>query len=135
MADITVTAANVKATSNSSAVLVQFGEAVTQGEPVYLKAADSKYWLCDNVAAASAAAVGIALTPNIADGYGFIQTTGSIDLGATLVVGTTYVVAGTAGGIAPEIDIGTTEFVSILGVASSAALLRMDISNTGIAHV
>jgi len=134
MADITVTAANVKATSNSTAVRVQYGEAIDQGEPVYLKAADSKYWLCDNVAAASAAIVGVALTPNIADGYGFVQTTGSIDLGATLAIGTTYVVSATAGGIAPEADIGTGEFVSILGVASSTALLRMDISNTGIAH-
>jgi hypothetical protein len=135
MADLTITAANVKASSDSGTKLVQYGEAVDQGEAVYLKASDGKYWLADNGASDTAAAKGIALTPNAADGYGIIQLTGDMDLGATLTVGTIYVVSATAGKIAPEADIGTTEYVTILGTAKTAALIQLGIKATGVQHV
>jgi hypothetical protein len=47
MADITITAANVKAGSSATRVqLVQAGEAITQGQPTYL-ASDGKYYQTD----------------------------------------------------------------------------------------
>jgi hypothetical protein len=134
MADLTITAANVKSSSTAQIQNVQYGEAVDQGEAVYLKSADSKYWLADASAEATAAATGIALTPNVANGYGVICTSGSMDLGATLSVGAVYVVSATAGKIAPEADIGSGEYVTVLGVAETAALLGVDINASGVAH-
>ena len=135
MADLTITAANVKATSNTGTILVQFGEAVDQGETVYLKAADWKHWLSDNSTTALAAAVGICLTSNIADGYGLIAVSGDIDLGSTLSVGEVYTCSSTAGKIHPDTDLATTEILTVLGFGKTAALFTLGINQTGIAHV
>ena len=112
---------------------VQFGEAVDQGEIVYLKS-DSKYWLASNADTTVAAVAGVCLTPNIAEGYGVIATSGDVDLGATLAIGTIYTASSTAGAIHPEADLATTEIVSVVGFGKTAALLTIDISNTEIAH-
>lgn len=133
MADVTPVAANVKTSSNTVSQNVQFGEAVDQGEVVYLKS-DGKHWLADNSTTILAAASGIALTPNVADGYGQIATAGDIELGATLAVGEVYVVSSTSGAIHPDTDLATTEILTILGYGKTAALLTLDINQTGIAH-
>jgi hypothetical protein len=134
MAELTITAANVKATATTSISLVQFGEAVDQGEAVYLKTSDSKYWLANNGAEATADVAGVALTPNIADGYGIIAKSGQVDLGATLSVGQTYALASTSGKIELESDVGSGEYVTLLGVAATAALIDLDIVVSGTAH-
>jgi hypothetical protein len=134
MAELSITPANVKATSSTSLALVQYGEAVDQGEAVYLKAADSKYWLAANGAEATAEMVGVALTPNVADGYGVIAKSGLVDLGATLSIGQTYALASTAGAIELESDVASTEYVTLIGVASTAALIDLDINVSGTQH-
>jgi hypothetical protein len=134
MAELTITAANVKATATTSVSLVQFGEAVDQGEVVYLKTSDSKYWLANNGAEATSDVAGVALTPNIADGYGIIAKSGQVDLGATLSVGQTYALASTSGKIELESDVGSGEYVTLLGVAATAALIDLDIVVSGTAH-
>jgi hypothetical protein len=49
--------------------------------------------------------------------------------------GTIYVVSATAGGICPEADLASTNYVSILGVGSTAAVIKMLANGaTGIAH-
>ena len=103
-------------------------------EPVVYKKSDGKYWLADNVDATQGAVAGIAMTPNIADGYGIIATGGKVDLGATLAVGQTYSQASTAGKIELESDVASGEFKSDLGIATTAALLDLNINNSGIAH-
>jgi len=133
MAEVSPVAANVKSSSNAVAQNVQYGEAVDQGEVVYLKS-DGKYWLANNSTTTLAAAVGVALTPNIADGWGLIATAGDVDLGATLAIGTIYVVGSTSGAIHPEADVLTTEIVTVVGYGKTAALLTLDINATGIAH-
>lgn len=125
MADLTQNAANVAI--NDSDVkyrLVQFGEAVTQGMPVYRKAADGKYWKAQNDGtAAEADVVGIALTKGAANGWGFIATEGNIDIGATLAVGQTYCLSNGYGTICPVADVGSAEYPTNLGVASSTSNL------------
>ena len=133
MAEITPVAANVRETSTTQTQRVQYGEAVDQGEVVYLKS-DSKYWLADNSTTTLAAAKGIAMTPNVADGYGSIAVAGDIELGATLAVGTIYTVGSTAGTIHPEADLLTTEILTVIGYGKTAAILTLDINATGIAH-
>ncbi len=135
MADISVTAANVgigaldTITSN-----VQAGEAITQGQPVYL-ASDGKYYQCDaNDTAAKAQCVGIAVSPASTDGYFQLATSGSVNVGATLSVGRIYVLSTTKGGIAPSADLASGSYVTILGVATTAALLKLDISISGVQY-
>ena len=119
MADVTTTAANVSLRASPSGSVVQYGEAITAPQPIYLKASDSKYYAADaNVGAAEAAVVGIAMTPGAADEYGYMVTAGTIDIGGTTVVGTTYILSAT-GGWAPESDYASGWYKSRLGDASS----------------
>lgn len=139
MADITVTAANVAVgASTLRTKIVQFGEAVTQGQVLYLSTSDSKYYKCDADAAASAIAECIALTPGSTNGYGLVAIAATepgkalVNLGATLAVGTVYAVSTTAGGIAPIADLASGDYITTLGVATTTALLdfQIAVSNT-----
>lgn len=130
MADLTITAANVSLTSdgNVSTMKVVYGETITQGMPIYRKTSDSKYYKTDaNTEVATSQAIGIALTPGIADEYGMVISQGPVDIGATLTVGETYVVSGTAGKIAPIGDLTTGDWVCILGIAETASKLLLKI--------
>ena len=136
MADLSQTAANVGLTNDAGSQIDAskvYGEAVTQGNAVYLKTSDNKYWKADADAAATASADGIALTPGAADEYGVVCTEGYVDLGATLTVGETYVVSTTAGGIAPIADLGSGDYTTILGVATAADTLELNIYVSGVA--
>ncbi len=134
MADLTITAANVKPAVQSADVqVVKWGETVTEGQVVYQNTSDYEYYLADADAVGTAKAVGITLTAGADGEYGVIQKSGDIDIGATLTVGATYVVSTTAGGIAPIADLGSGDFVTILGVADAADNLPLDINKTGTA--
>lgn len=136
MANLSQTAANVAIGSAITRTrVVQAGETIAQGQPVYLKTSDSKYWKADaNASADTAKAVGIALTPASANGYLVIQegSGGLINLGATLTVGETYVVSATAGAIAPIGDLTTGDYPCILGVATTTALIQTVYAYTGV---
>jgi hypothetical protein len=132
MADLTVTPVNVKITSNTATKRVQFGEAVDQGEYVYLKTSDQKYWLAVNSAEATADGAGVALTPNIADGYGLIATAGDVDMGATVTVAEVYTVSSTAGKVHPKSDLATGEWFHEVGIGKTAALLTLTRKSPGI---
>jgi hypothetical protein len=135
MADLSVTAANVGVTSSAVVELVQVGESVTQGQPGYKKALDGLYYKADaNASSATAAALGVFITAASTNGYALIVKSGSYLAGATLTVGETYVVSATAGGIAPLADVTTGWYVTILGVASSATTLSLDIVRSGTAR-
>jgi len=127
MADLSQTAANVKLMSATQVTVGTAGEALTQGQPVYLSA--SKWYRCDaNDTAAKAVAAGIVLTPAATDGIVVIAPNGaSVDLGATLAIGTTYAVSATVGGICPIADITSGQYPTILGTATTAAKLPLSI--------
>lgn len=136
MANLSQTPANVSLTTASDATIqkVKYGEAITQGQPVYLNSADGEYYKADaNASSTTAAAAGIALTPGAAGEYGIIVTSGEMDLGATLVVGETYVVSATAGAIAPIADLTTGDYPTILGVATTAGKITINILSSGVA--
>ncbi len=125
MANLSQTAANVGVGSSGTRTrIVQAGAAVTNGQPVYLSAA--KYYPTDANLAATAKAEGIALTAASTDGYFLMQEGpgGLVNLGATLAVGQVYCVSATAGAICPYADLVTGEFVCILGIATTTALLQ-----------
>jgi len=133
MANITQTAANVAAGSSATRVqLVQAGETITQGMPVYL-ASDGKYYQTDaNDTAVKAQAKGIAVSPAATDGYFLMAVDGLINLGATLAVGQIYCVSATKSAIAPYGDLTTNDFVTILGIATTTALMDINIVVSGV---
>lgn len=135
MADLSPTIANVEVvTEQSQLKVVLAGEALTAAQPVYKKASDKKYWRADADDSATADAKGIVVVGcDAADKYAVIQTSGTIDLGATLTVGETYVVSTNAGGIAPIGDLTTGDYPTILGTATTAATLPIKIEASGVA--
>lgn len=135
MADLTITAANVavKDATLTQMSLVTYGETVTQGMPVYLNTGDGEYYKADaDNTATTATVAGVAVTPGGDGEPGLICTEGPLDVGATLTVGEIYVLSGTAGGIAPEADLASLDYVSILGVATAADTLTINLINSGV---
>lgn len=129
MADLTVTAGNVAlSTPVATYSRVTFGEAVTQGQSVYLKESDNRWWKADsNVSdeASGSLGLGVALTKGGAGDFGIVITAGKYVSGATMTQGTDYYVSNTAGGIAPKADLASGSRVSFLGTATSATILNL----------
>jgi hypothetical protein len=134
MADLTVTAASVLWTSGTKQTGVA-GATVTAGQAVYLDSTTSTLKLAQSDGtAAEADAVGVALH---AAGSGqplvYASQGAVINIGATTTKATTYVVATTAGGIAPQADLISTNKIVRLGYATDAAgAFVVDIRNTGV---
>lgn len=129
MADLTVTAANVVGYGTTKDGVA--GGTITAGMALYMNAS-GQLVAGSSAAAASAVAVGIALNGGASGQPIKYQIGGNINLGATLAVGKVYVV-GTSGGIAPVDDIAGSEYVTVLGIATTAALLKMGIVVSGVA--
>jgi hypothetical protein len=129
MADLTITAANVKKTDSTLITEGIAGATVTAGQPVYKDStASNKLKPADADVLASAAAVGIALHGASADQPLKYATGGNLTLGAVMTAGAVYVVSTTAGGIAPVADLGSGDFVTLLGIATSTSNLKLSIS-------
>lgn len=129
MTDISVTAANVVAGSNAKKTPGVAGATITAGQTVYRAAASGKFLLADSDSATAEVRLpaGIALN-GASDGQPLtVQTEGDINVGATLVVGKTYVLSDTPGGIMPVDDLEQGDYTTVIGVASSASNLKMDI--------
>ena len=129
MAAITITAANVVKGADAVVSNGIGGATITAGQTVYLDAADGKFKLfdADSGTVAARSLVGIALN-GCADGQPLaIQTGGDITIGGTVVKGTVYVGGATAGAINPAADLVSGWYVNIVGVATSASVVRLAI--------
>jgi len=113
---------------------VIYGSTNAAGQAAYFDLSDSKYKLADsNASAATAAAVGVFVTPGVNDGYGYVATGGSIILvGTTMVVGTVYCAGAGPGDIVPISDLTTGDRTTILGTAATATQLDLAIKASGI---
>lgn len=142
MADLSQTATSV-VTSGQSGVKTAEGIAggtITAGMPVYADAtANYKLKAADATSLAKAAVVGIALNGGATgQPIEYVIRDPALNVGATLAVGQTYVVSATAGGIAPEADITTGQFVTLLGVANTTSAMNFSVGEgmrASIAHV
>lgn len=135
MANLTITPANVVPVAGAQIINGTAGATVTAGQLVRLNTATQRWVLSDVNAATEAErqVEGIALN-GASNGQPLgVQTGGSITLGATLVVGEIYVGSDTPGGIMPEADLSSGEYVAILGVAISTTVLKMGILNSNVA--
>jgi hypothetical protein len=135
MTDLVVTAANVLEGTAARKQTGVAGSTITQGQSVFVDSSGQLQPAQKDVDAGSAAAVGIALTAAEAGQPVVYQSGGEMDVGATLAVGETYVVGAAGGGIAPIADLLTTEFATILGIATAAGVLKLGILQSGVAHV
>lgn len=119
MADLTVTAANVAYTSGAKATGTA-GATITAGQCVYLDSVTGTLKLaqCDGTAA-EAAAVGIALHASLANQpLAYAADGATINIGATTSKATTYCVGAAAGGVAPQADLTSGQYITQLGYAT-----------------
>lgn len=132
MADLTITAANVLAAAGAEIDRTKvYGEAAAAGELVYLKASDSKYWLADCLAADTDEVAGIALSSGAAGQPAAVARSGSVAMGSVFTVGTIYVLS-EGGAMAPAADLLSDDFVSVVGVGTSATTIGLKINNSGV---
>ena len=136
MPDLTITAANVKPSGQATQLQqVQFGATVTPGQPVYRAVASpNRYFPCDaDLSAAAANCAGICVIGGGDGDFGYIVPPGgTIDLGAVMAQGMAYYVSDTAGGIKPQADLGTGDFITYLGNATTTSLLPLRINATSV---
>lgn len=135
MADLSITAANVLKSTTSSTDRGTAGATITAGQPLYKDSTDG-YRLKPAIgtSVAASACVGVSLHGASDEQPIEYTTEGPYTAGATLTVGQTYVVsASAAGGIAPISDLTTGNYPTILGVATTAAVLKLKINASGVA--
>ena len=134
MANYTITSADVKISgSNVRATTVVAGEAISEGQLVYLDAVSGKYKLALATAEASANVVGVSVTSAALDGYFLMQSSRNYFAGTTLVAGDPVYLSATAGAICPHADLVSTNYVTLLGHAISTSEIEINIDVTGIA--
>jgi len=134
MADVTITAANVIKGANAVTEPGIAGATITAGQVVYKDTTDSnKFKLADsdNATAAIRTPYGIALNSASAGQPVVVQTGGLITIGGTLTAGTIYTASDTAGGLRPAVDNNSGDTITIIGVATSASVLNMNIFASG----
>lgn len=134
MADLSITAANVVAGSNSVQAHGLAGEAVAAGKPVYKASATKKWMLSDsNSGTAEARRVdGIALNGAALNQPLVVHKFGDLTVGAVLTAGTAYYLSDTPGGICPVADVASGEDVCLIGIAKSSTVLAVDIQMPGV---
>jgi hypothetical protein len=124
----------VRPTENTKSRLVKYGATIAAGQPLYQDPADAEMKLSDADASATTATLsGVAITPGVDNGWGYVAYGGSIILvGATMTQGVSYFSGDVPGTIVPEGDLNTGDRVSLIGIAASATELQLAITNTGI---
>jgi len=136
MADLSQTRVNVAIGGTGFYQPVQVGEAILHGQPLYQDVTTGKFFKAAKTSQALAKCVAISLTPASTDGWILVVRGDGmlINLGATLVVGKTYVVSG-SGAISPIDDLVSTNWKSTLGTAITTSLLKtkFDITDVQIA--
>ena len=133
MADISITAANVVPSEGYSFLDGICGATIPAGDVAYTSATTGKWLLADNNDTALKAAVtGIALTSGVDTQPQRLINSGTLAVGSILTVGTVYCLSSNAGKICPYADLDSGDYVTILGVATSATTLRVAIRASGI---
>lgn len=134
MSNLSITSANVLAGAGSPAVTGVAGAAIAAGDALYIDTSDSnKLKLAIATSAAASVFAGIALHAAASGQPITYMTSGSITIGATVHVGTIYVVSATAGKLCPVADLVTGNYVTIVGMPTSTTLLDVYPRSSGLA--
>lgn len=135
MADLVVVPADVELKASAEGLLEirAAGEDLERGDVAYLKTGN-EFWKADaDNTSVTASARGIVISPAATGNWAVVLVSGGkVDLGVALVVGTTYVVSDTPGGIKPIGDLGSGDYNTRLGVASATDQLDLSIEASGV---
>ncbi|MCW3837814.1 hypothetical protein ACFQ1E_17350 [Sphingomonas canadensis] len=135
MSDISITATSVVAGAGARVEHGTAGTTITAGQWVYKDAATGRYLLADSNSATAAARVprGIALNGGANGQPVAIALSGPVTIGGTLTAGVGYYLSDTPGGTCPVADVGSGEYATFLGMATSTTVLNIDIQASGVA--
>ena len=136
MVDFVITPANVLPGSDASIKHGSLaGEAITQGRAVYLADATKKWMLADSNSATAEArrATGMSLNSASLNQPLSVQQGGTYGAGTTLTPGVAVYLSDTPGGICPVADVGTGEYVEIIGIAISESQMTLQFSFPNVA--
>ncbi|QND13429.1 hypothetical protein HB775_05705 [Rhizobium leguminosarum bv. trifolii] len=135
MTDIVITPANVQAASNAERDQGIAGETITAGKAIYLAATTNRWMLADSNSATAEArqAKAIALNGASVGQPVAFQKSGDITIGGTLTAGQAVYLSDTPGGLCPLADVGSGEYVCLIGLAKSTSVLAMGIQYPGVA--
>ena len=133
MTDLVVTAANCVPGTDARLEQGFAGETITAGMPVY-KASTGLWMKADSNSATALArqATGIAMCGSSANQPIVVQRSGSLTLGATMTAGVAYYLSDTAGGICAYADVGSGEYVDLIGVATSTTVLQLSFNYSAV---
>ena len=134
MANISVTAGSVLAVGTATRKTGVAGETITAGQALYYSPGDTKYYKAITTTATTANVAGIALTGASVDQPVIMLTAGDINIGGTCAVGEVYVASDTAGAIAAAGDNGSADYVTVIGIAKTTAIISVKILVSGVAH-
>lgn len=135
MADISITAANVVATATASMTHGTAGETIAQGKTVYKSSTTGKWMLADSNSATAEARVAAQVALCAASlNQPITVGKGKITIGATLTPGLAYYQSDTPGGICPIADVGSGEYVCLIGLADSATVLDVNPHYTSVSN-
>lgn len=134
MADISITAANVKLVSGPTKKRIA-AAAITAGQVCYQASATKKAGLADNDSptAEIRAIDGVALNGAAADQPVELAVNGAvISVGAVLTAGTDYYLSGTPGAICPRADVTTGDDPIRVGIALTTSNLQLDFADPNV---
>lgn len=135
MADLTITAASCVPGTGAVLESGTAGEALTPGQAVYKSSTTGLWMKADSNSATAEArvATAIAMTTSSTNQPCVVQRAGSLTLGATMTAGLAYYLSDTPGGICPVADVGSGEYVEVIGVATSTTMLLLILVASGVA--
>ena len=131
MANLTVTAANVIASSQAVTQTGVAGAAITAGQALYLDSVTNTLKLADaDASQATSQCVGVALNgAQVGQPVVYVTQDPEFTPGATLVIGTIYLVSATAGAIMPAADLASGGFAAQIGTAWSTSKMALEIGS------
>lgn len=135
MADLTITAANVVSASGSVRGQGFSNDTILAGKAISKDPNDGLLYLADNNSATAARkrTDGIALNTASPGQPVDFHVSGNLNPGATVAVGTIYVLSATGGGICPAADLASGNVTDIIGVATTTSNINVSLHNSGAA--
>lgn len=136
MTDLSITAASVVPGADADIVHGTAGETIAAGKAVYKSSTTKKWMLADSNSGTAEArtALGVSVNGAALNQPVSVQRSGDITIGATLTAGLAYYLSDTPGGICPVADVGSGEYVCLIGMAKSTSVLDIAIQAPGVAN-
>lgn len=136
MTDLAITAANVAPGSDAQTERRNAGATIAQGQPMYIDSSDTWQLADGDGAAALRVATHISLSSGASGqpmiGQKIVSGT-SITIGGTMVLGVVYCLSGNVGKICPSADVGSGNFLQVIGIPTSTTVMKLSGVNAGVA--